>query len=64
VIPADRHRASGRKRDTNHAERFFCTLRQRCARLVRKALSFSKRFDRHRGAIKFFVANYNLSLLL
>lgn len=64
VLPAERHRASGRKKDTNHAERFFCTLRQRCSRLVRKALSFSKRLDRHLRAIRFFVANYNLSLLL
>ncbi|MCC9167746.1 IS1 family transposase, partial [Pontibacter sp. XAAS-A31] len=37
---------------------------QRCSRLVRKALSFSKKIDRHLMAIKFFVANYNLSLLL
>lgn len=36
VIPAEKHRASGRKKDTNHTERFFCTLRQRCSRLVRK----------------------------
>ena len=64
VIPAERHITSGRKKDTNHAERFFCTLRQRCARLVRKALSFSKKLDRHLMAIRFFVANYNLSLLL
>jgi IS1 family transposase/transposase-like protein len=64
VIPAERHRASGRKKDTNHAERFFCTLRQRCARLVRKSLSFSKKLERHLRAIRFFVANYNLSLLL
>ncbi|MFT2007901.1 IS1 family transposase [Pontibacter sp. 13R65] len=40
VIPAERHRISGRKNDTKHAERFFCTLRQRCSRLVRKVLSF------------------------
>ena len=64
VIPAERHRASGRKKDTNHAERFFCTLRQRCMRLVRKSLSFSKKLDRHLMAIRFFVANYNLALLL
>jgi insertion element IS1 protein InsB len=64
VIPAGRHVASDKKKETNHAERFFCTLRQRCSRLVRKALSFSKRLERHLGAIRFFVANYNLSLLL
>lgn len=64
VIPADRHRVSDRKKETNHVERFFCTLRQRCARLVRKTLSFSKKLDRHVNAIRFFVAHYNLSLLL
>jgi len=64
VIPADRHRVSDRKKDTNHVERFFCTLRQRCSRLVRKTLSFSKKMERHVSAIRFFVAHYNLSLLL
>ena len=64
VVPAGQHRASKMKKDTNHAERFFCSIRQRCARLVRKTLSFSKKLDRHLMAIKFFVANYNLSLLL
>ena len=64
VVPARQHRVSKKKKDTNHAERFFCTVRQRCARLVRKALSFSKKLDRHLMAIRFFVANYNLSLLL
>jgi insertion element IS1 protein InsB len=35
IIPADQHRFSKQKKDTNHVERFFCTLRQRCSRLVR-----------------------------
>jgi insertion element IS1 protein InsB len=64
VIPADRHKASQKKKETNHAEWFFCTIRQRCSRLVRKALSFSKKLNRNLMAIRFFVANYNLSLLL
>nr|WP_161890324.1 hypothetical protein [Pontibacter russatus] len=29
VVPAERHRASGRKKDTNNAQWLFCTLRQR-----------------------------------
>ncbi|MCC9139048.1 IS1 family transposase, partial [Pontibacter silvestris] len=29
VIPARQHRASKMKKETNHAERFFCSLRQR-----------------------------------
>ncbi|RDV13469.1 IS1 family transposase [Pontibacter diazotrophicus] len=64
VIPAARHVFSAKKKDTNHAERFFCTLRQRCARLVRKSLSFSKNIEKDLMAIRFFIANYNLLLLL
>ncbi len=62
IIPGDQHRFSKRKKDTNHVERFFCTLRQRCSRLVRLSLSFSKKLDRHVNAIKFIVTRYNLSL--
>ena len=47
---------------TNHIERFFGTLRQRCSRLVRKALSFSKSDANHLGALWFFVRLYNASL--
>ena len=62
VIPADQHRLSKQKRDTNHVERFFCTLRQGCSRLVRLSLSFSKNMDRHVKSIRFLVTHYNLSL--
>jgi len=62
VIPAERHRFSKSKKHTNHVERFFCTLRQRCSRLVRLSLSFSKKLDRHVKSIKFVVTHYNLSL--
>ena len=62
IIPADQHRFSKTKKDTNHVERFFCTLRQRCSRLVRLSLSFSKKRDRHINSIKFVVTHYNLSL--
>ena len=62
IIPADQHRLSKQKKDTNHVERFFCTLRQRCSRLVRLSLSFSKKLDRHISAIKFVVTQYNRSL--
>jgi insertion element IS1 protein InsB len=39
VVPAERH-AVGGKGDgiTNHIERFWCTVRQRCGRFVRKTL--------------------------
>lgn len=62
VLPAGQHRFRKTKKDTNHVERFFCTLRQRCSRLVRLSLSFSKKLDRHIKSIRFVVTNYNLSL--
>jgi hypothetical protein len=53
VIPAAQHRAIRKlARKTNHIERFNNTLRQRVSRLVREALSFSKKLVNHIGAIK------------
>ena len=53
VIPAAQHRAIHKlARKTNHSERFNNTLRQRVSRLVREALSFSKKLVNHLGAIK------------
>jgi insertion element IS1 protein InsB len=46
----------------NRLERFNCTLRQRCARLVRKTLSFSKSLDLHIKAIRYFLCHYNKAL--
>lgn len=46
---------------TNHIERFWNTMRQKMARLVRKTLSFSKNLEYHWFAIKNFVVRYNLS---
>lgn len=64
VLPSKRHR-SCTKRDgqTNHIERFNDTLRQRCARLVRKALSFSKSLRNLVGAIWLFIHHYNTPLM-
>jgi insertion element IS1 protein InsB len=62
VIPAAQHRAINKKaRKTNHIESFNNTLRQRVSRLVRSALSFSKKLANHIGAIKMFICHYNLS---
>ena len=62
VIPAAQHRAITKKaRKTNHIERFNNTLRQRVSRLVRSALSFSKKLANHIGAIKYFICHYNLT---
>ena len=64
VIPEGRHVAAGKDAGlTNHVERFWCTLRQRCARFVRKTLSFSKCPLNHVGALWYFVRLYNASRL-
>ena len=60
VIPASRHRAVGKDTGlTAHVERFWLTLRQRCARFVRKTLSFSKCERNHLGALWYFIRLYN-----
>jgi IS1 family transposase/transposase-like protein len=62
VIPAAQHRAITKlARKTNHIERFNNTLRQRVSRLVREALSFSRKLANHIGAIKLFICHYNLT---
>jgi IS1 family transposase len=48
----------------NHLERFNNTLRQRCSRLVRKTLSFSKNIDLHIGAIRYFICHYNKQVII
>lgn len=62
VIPEKQHRIVSKQshRKNNHIERFNCTMRQRISRLVRKALSFSKKLENHIGAIKYFICHYNL----
>jgi insertion element IS1 protein InsB len=62
VIPGDRHQVV--KGKANHIERFNCTMRQRISRLVRKALSFSKKLENHIGAIKYFICHYNFQRAL
>lgn len=64
VIPSEKHAYSKRKKFTNHIERFNNTMRQRVSRLVRKALSFSKKLENHIGAIKYFICDYNKLLHL
>ena len=60
VVPEDRHASAGKEAGlTCHVERFWCTLRQRCARLVRTTLSFSKCPRNHLGALWYFTRLYN-----
>jgi insertion element IS1 protein InsB len=62
MIPPAQHKAMTKKaRKTNHVERFNNTLRQRRSRLVREALSYSKKLANHIGAIKFFLCHANLA---
>ena len=64
VVPDERHAAAGKEAGlTAHVERFWCTVRQRCGRFVRKALSFSKCDRNHIGALWYFIRYYNASLL-
>ncbi len=65
IFYADKlHQVGKDSGQTNHTERFNNTLRQRCSRLVRKTLSFSKKLDNHIGAIWTFIHHYNQSLPL
>ncbi len=58
VLPTNRHTIG--KRWTTHIERLNNTIRQRGSRLVRKALSFLKKLDNHKGALTYFFCNYHL----
>ena len=49
--------------ETNHVERWNCSLRQRLGRFARKTLSFSKSDYFHEIALLFFIVTYNLSLI-
>ena len=60
VLPSKRHEAVGKESGkTNRIERFNNTVRQRVSRLVRKTLSFSKKWVNHVGALWLFLRHYN-----
>ena len=62
AIPAERHAAAGKEAGlTCGVERFWCTARQRCSRLVRKTLSFSECPRNHLGALWYVIRHYNVS---
>ena len=48
---------------TNHIERWNCTLRQRVSRYVRKSLAFSKIDKFHHLMTKLFIFKYNLTCI-
>ncbi len=63
AFPQRTHRFCGKAQgETNHAERWFGTLRARMSRLVRRTYSFSKRVERHLDAIHLFITTYNLRI--
>ena len=63
VLPAKRLRQVGKDTgETAHIERFNNTLRQRCANLVRKTLSFSKDLKEHERRIRLFIDHDNATL--
>jgi IS1 family transposase len=47
----------------SHMERWYNTLRQSCARFVRKTLSFSKSDTMHEIVTRLFIIQHNLSLI-
>ncbi len=60
AVPHERHAAAGKEEGlTNHIERLWWTLRQRCGRLVRRTLSFSTCPRNHLGALWYFIRLYN-----
>jgi IS1 family transposase len=64
VFPKETHECVGKgSGQTNHMERWFNTLRQSCARFVRKTLSFSKSDTMHEIVTRLFIIRHNLSLV-
>ena len=64
VFPVETHHCVGKgSGQTNPMERWYCTLRQSCARCVRKTLSFSKSDAMHEIVTRLFIIQYNLSLV-
>ena len=63
MLPSKRHRAVDKESgETAQIERFNNTLRQRCANLVRKTLSFSNDEHWHAVRIRLFIGHYNRQL--
>ncbi|MEB3160457.1 MAG: IS1 family transposase, partial [Synechocystis sp.] len=59
------HHPSGKETgETSHIERFNNTLRQRCSRLVRKSLSFSKNIFNRESAIVYFINHSHEELVV
>jgi insertion element IS1 protein InsB len=63
VLHDETHRPVGKDSgQTNHMERWYCTLRQHQARYVRKTLSFSKKDTFHHMVTKWYIVDHNLAI--
>jgi insertion element IS1 protein InsB len=63
VLPKETHHAVGKDSgQVSHMERWYCILRQRLARYVRKTLSFSKCDAFHHMVTKWFIVEHNLTI--
>jgi IS1 family transposase len=61
VLPKEQHIPVGKDSgQTSHMERWYCTIRQRQARYVRKTLSFSKSDAFHHMVTKWYIVEHNL----
>jgi insertion element IS1 protein InsB len=58
ILPFERHYTG--KDETYWVEGFLAGVRARVSRLVRKSLSFSKSWENHISAIRYFFWNFNL----
>jgi len=59
IVPEKAHVVG--KAYTFYIESFFSCVRSRVSRLVRRSKSFSKKWENHEAAIKYFFWQYNLS---
>ena len=59
IVPEEAHVVG--KAYTFYIESFFSSVRSRVSRLVRRSKSFSKKWENHEAAIKYFFWQYNLS---
>jgi IS1 family transposase len=63
VLPQETHHAVGKDSgQVSHMEPWYCTLRQRQARYVRKTLSFSKCDAFHYMVTEWFIIDHNLAM--
>jgi len=61
VVASEQLTQNESKAQTNHIERFNCTLRQRLGRFVRETFSFSKSDRMHQATLELFIHRYNQS---